>query len=357
MRVGLVLPCNIWFAPFLKIYTRALDELNIEYDTISWNRDGKENNYGLQFEFSQEYVTKNRFVKIIPYIKYTSFVKKIVKKNKYDRLIVFTSQNAIFMHRFLRKHYKGKYIVDYRDHSIEQKSILKSTFKSVLDNCYATFVSSPGFIKDLPAGYKYYISHNFNINEVRNALNNDEIVPFKKEPLNILTIGGIRNFSSNTEVVKALANKENVKMSFVGKGPASGPIGQYANENGIKNTEIIGYYDKEDEPAYVKECSFMNIYFPRIISHNSIMSNRIYLALIYKKPIIVTSNTTQAEYVEKYNVGLSIDNCDDLYGKITNFLNNEDEKQFNERCNKLLQEFMTDYNKFMSILDEFVEAK
>ena len=87
------------------------------------------------------------------------------------------------------------------------------------------------------------------------------------------------------------------------------------------------------------------------------MSNRIYLALIYKKPIIVTSNTTQAEYVEKYNVGLSIDNCDDLYGKITNFLNNEDEKQFNERCNKLLQEFMTDYNKFMSILDEFVEAK
>lgn len=355
MKIGLVLPCNIWFAPFVNIYTRALDELKIEYDIISWNRDGKDQNYGFQFEMIQEYVGKSRLTKFIPYIKFASFAKKIIKQNKYDRLIVFTSQCAIFLHRFLNKYYRNKFILDYRDLSIEQKRIFKKPFKNVLDNSFANFVSSPGFIKCLPAGYKYNISHNFNINEVRDALKNEEITPFNREMLNILTIGGIRNFESNIEVVKALANKDDVKISFVGKGPASEPIGQYAKENGIKNVDIIGYYDKEDEATYVKECSFMNIYFPTRITHSTIMSNRIYLALIYKKPMIVTSNTTQAEYVEKYNVGLSIDNCDNLYKKICDFLNNEDEKQFNERCNALLKEFLNDYNEFMTILGSFVK--
>ena len=208
MKVGLVLPCNIWFAPFVNIYTRALDELNIEYDIISWNRDGKDKNYGFQYEEPQKYVIKHRIFKFVPYIKFASFAKKIIRKNKYDRLIILTPQSGIFMHRFLKKYYKNKYILDYRDLSIEQINIFKRPFKKVLDNSFAIFVSSPGFIKCLPTGYKYNISHNFNINAVKEALNKEEVIPFNKGSINVLTIGGIRDYESNIEVVKALANKE-----------------------------------------------------------------------------------------------------------------------------------------------------
>ena len=355
MKIGLVLPCNIWFAPFVNIYTRALDELNIEYDIISWNRDGKDQNYGFQFEMTQEYVGKSRLSKFIPYIKFASFAKKIIKKNKYDRLIVLTPQSAIFMHRFLKKHYKNKYILDYRDLSIEQQSLFKRPFKNVLDNCYAIFVSSPGFIKCLPTGYKYNISHNFNINAVKEALNKEEVTPFNKESINILTIGGIRDYESNIEVVKALANKKNVNISFVGKGPASEPIKEYAKENAINNVEVLGYYDKKDEANYVNKASLLNIFYPRRISHDTAISNRFYNALIFKKPLIATSDTTQGDYVKKYNIGLSIDNCENLYERIYDFINNEDEKQFNERCNTLLKEFLNDYNEFMTILGSFVK--
>lgn len=72
----------------------------------------------------------------------------------------------------------------------------------------AIFVSSPGFIKCLPQGSNYRISHNFDIEAVRDALDKKDVIPFQAGQINVLTIGGIRDYSSNIEVVKSLANKK-----------------------------------------------------------------------------------------------------------------------------------------------------
>lgn len=36
MKVALVLPGSIWYAPYVRIYTRILNEENVDYVTISW---------------------------------------------------------------------------------------------------------------------------------------------------------------------------------------------------------------------------------------------------------------------------------------------------------------------------------
>lgn len=352
MKIALINPCNIWFAPYIKIYTNIFDNLKIKYDIISWNKDGNENNIGLQYE--KQMKDDSQLVKLFYYVKFASFVEKTIKKNKYDRLIVFTAQAAIFMHRFLEKNYKGKYIFDYRDLSIEQKKIFHNPMINVLKNSFANVVSSPGFIKCLPEDYKYYLSHNFNIDIVREALNNSTNVPFYKKELNILTIGGIRDYSSNIEVVKSLANKENVNISFVGKGPASDPIKRYALENNIKNMEVLGYYEKEDESNYIAKASFLNIFYPTIISHSTALSNRFYNALIYKKPMIVTTNSIQGDYVEKFKLGLSLENCENLYDKCIKFLETENNDEFNQRCNNLLKEFVNDYEVWYKMVYNFI---
>ena len=50
MKVGLILPGTIWYAPYVRIYTRILDENNTEYSIISWNRDGKDSKEGMTVE-------------------------------------------------------------------------------------------------------------------------------------------------------------------------------------------------------------------------------------------------------------------------------------------------------------------
>lgn len=353
MKIALIVPANIWFSPYIGIYTSVLDELKVVYDIISWNRDGNDKKVGIQYIGS---IKQNGIAKIYSYYKFISFVKNTVLKNKYDKLIVFTSQLAIFMSPFLRKYYSGKYIFDLRDLSIEQNKFLKGATSIVLSNSYANFVSSPGFIKYLPDNYTYNISHNFNIQDVYRVLD-ETVFPTisNDDSYNVLTIGGIRNYESNAILISNLANKTPFKMLFVGKGPASDLLKNYADENNVLNTEFIGYYPKEKEPEYVRQATFMNIYCPNVASHSSLMSNRFYLALLYKKPMIVTAGSTQAAYVEKYNLGLSITDCLNLDKKIIEWVQNNDYSDFCSRCNHLLNIFLEDYKRFYQLLSEFTK--
>ena len=173
----------------------------------------------------------------------------------------------------------------------------------------------------------------------------------------MLTIGGIRDFSSNIEVVKALANKDNFRIQFVGKGAAAKMIEEYAAENNIKNIEFEGYYPKEKEAGYIREASFLNIFYPRKLSHDTALSNRFYNALIYHKPMLVTTNTTQGDYVELYQLGLSLDSCDNLDFKIKRALETSDYAAFSKRCDNLLEVFLKDYEIWKAKVLEFVKGK
>ena len=117
MKLALILPCSIWFAPYVRIYEKVLIEQNVDYDLISWNRDGSDPKCGIQF-MRDVTAKRNRLWILISYIQYVNFVKKIVRKHKYDKLIVFSSQLGIFLSSFLVKNYSDRYIFDYRDLSI-----------------------------------------------------------------------------------------------------------------------------------------------------------------------------------------------------------------------------------------------
>lgn len=353
MKIGLILPGNIWFSPYVTIYTKILNDNKIEYDLISWNRDGRDLKMGYQYDDRIDN-TASRLKKLLSYIRYCSFIKKTVKRNNYDKLIVFGPQIGIFISNFLKKNYKNKYIFDYRDLSIEQNVFFKYPFIEVLKNSYVNVVSSPGFISCLPDGFDYILSHNFNIELVRQVLCDNTSITLPKDNICVLTIGGIRDYSSNIEIVKSLSNKEGFVMQFVGKGYAADLIKDYVITHNIANVEFEGYYPKEKEGGYIQNASFLNIFYPRKLSHDTALSNRFYNALIYRRPMIVTKGTTQGDYIEQYQLGLSIEDGDNLEMKIRNFLSTLNDDIFSNRCNDLLLLFMKDYNKFEGKIHDFL---
>jgi hypothetical protein len=351
-KIALLVPNNIWVSPYVSIYTRLLDSMGVEYETISWNREGREES-GIQFQYIEK--SRNQFVILWSYIKYARFLKKTIKKNGYERLVVFSPQIGLFLSSFLAKRYKGSYIFDYRDLSLEQKPIFAKRFKKVLSNSYANIISSPGFKKYLPTGFDYLISHNFNVDIVKKAIV-EEAQPYEGEDTLVLTIGALRT-DRNIEVMDALGNVPNIKLSFVGKGVSAGYLENYAKSKGYKNIVFTGFYKKEDEPDIIKNCTLINIVYPLIPSHISALSNRFYNSLIYKRPMIVTRNTAQGDYAQQYEVGLVVNDCNHLKDQIDEFRNNFDFQTYSKRCNTLLEEFLNEHQVFEDCVNCFCMAK
>lgn len=353
MKIGLIVPGNLWFSPYVNIYTNILIQNNIEYEIISWNRDGTDKPNGTAFNLNINQL--KRFQKFVPFIKYLSFIKSTIRKNKYDKLIVFGPQIALLLYPFLKKEYNNNFILDYRDLSIDQLPIFKIIFKKVLKISSLNVISSIGFKKYLPEE-NYLISHNISSDLLMNKRAETEENSLKSDDINVLTIGSIRDYEANLEVVKALANKDNIKLYFVGKGDASSLLEKYTIEHNIENIFFHGFYKKEEEEHYIEKATFLNIYYPKIKSHSSALSNRFYNSLIYNRPMIVTSSSIQGDFVEQYNLGVSVDNCNNLENKLRKFQLEFNEIQFNNSAGKLLTDFKTDYDIFQAEVLSFFKS-
>lgn len=350
-KLALIIPNNIWVSPYLSIYTRILDKFGVEYDTISWNRDGKDES-GIQFQYKEK--SRNIIAILWSYFRYASFLKKTIKNNGYEKLIVFTPQVGLFLSSFLVKHYKGSYIFDYRDLSLEQRTVFRNRFRTVLANSFANVISSPGFKRYLPNDFDYIISHNFNVDIVRATVKNSTYNAYNREDYTILTIGALRP-DMNYEVIDALGNVEGFKLSFVGKGIAAEALEKYVKDKGYKNISFSGYYKKEEEPYFFKENEFVNIVYPLIPSHVSALSNRFYNSLIYKRPMIVTRGTTQGDFAQQYGLGLVIDNCKDLARSIIEYRERLDYDHYINQCNLLLNQFIEEDNIFEQKVKSFAK--
>lgn len=352
MKIGLILPGTIWYAPYVRIYTRILQDNNVEYEIISWNRDGKDAKEGIQYE--ENIHVNNGSASFSSYRRYIAFIKKVVKENDFDRLIVFGPQMTCLLSTFLLRKFKGRFLIDYRDLSIEQKPGFRQLFALMTKMSYANVVSSPGFIRCLPKR-DYFLSHNFDVNAVRKNIGLRSAMGFgSSDNIDILTIGGIRDYSSNVEVVKALANDKNFSIRFIGRGGGATLLAAYAEEHGVNNVSFKGFYQKHEEVGYIQSSTFMNIFYPRVITHDTALSNRFYNSLIYRKPMIVTKDTIQGNYAEKYNVGVALADCSNLKNALQNFML-QDYNAYAERCDNLLQEFLNDQEQFEKLICRFIK--
>lgn len=344
MKLGLLLPTNIYFCPYVKIYTDVLDKNNIQYDIIYPDKRG------LKEEAAYRYTRKiddkaNKIAKLLYYWDYSRFLRKTIKKEQYDKLIVFGPQVAIFLKPFLKKHYENKFILDYRDLSIEQN--FKGIYGELMELAALHIVSSPGFIKCLPNVCDSVLSHNLDINILKQAINdNDLSYTINNKEINVLTIGGIRDYEQNAAIIEALGNRENFLVSFVGRGIDAPRLEAFAKKGNYKNVIFSGYYDKKDESSIINKSTMMNIFYPRKLSHDTALSNRFYNSIFFRKPMITTADTIQGEYTKNYKLGLAITDTTNLAEEITTYLNTFDKEEYEENRKKLLKDFYSDYQLF-----------
>lgn len=350
-------------SPYIMSYMEVLEQNNIPYDLLFWNRhlDSTELLPG-------NYIPYNRFTdnkypfwkKVIKINGFARFVKKHLATNEYCYVVVFTIANAVFMSSVLRKRYKRRYVFDIRDHSPLCKiGIIQRIIDRLVENSSFSVVSSAGFLHWLPKGdkYRYIVAHNTTMGMIDKYIErNNAITPnITKDVLSILTIGQIRDYNANVKLMEALKKEKLIRMVYAGYGLASDDLIKYAKEHHVDNVNFTGRYKKSEEESIVMEHHMINGFMNRDINSDSLMSNRFYLSVLMRKPLIVRKGSYQAELVERYGLGVVLDEVDNFVDRIIKWWQDFDGIKYEQGCRDFLESVRLDTQKFEQQLLQLYE--
>lgn len=349
MKIALVLPNNLFSAPYLQYYTRLLDDNSISYDIINWDRAGKNEPDCISYQSKEQ--SRKAWALLLQFLKFRKFVKSKMAEENYDKVVVFTCQIAILLSGVLIKQFKGNYILDIRDYS-KVIPVFKSRFNKVLKHAQLICISSQGFRSWLPEKLSYIISHNISSDRLQEK--NTKRLFFQNQKINVDTIGALRDPESNGKIVDALKNNAGFHMKFIGDGYALPFLKKQAEEENISNIHFHGYYNKEDEFELLKTTDFINIVVGNDFLSKSLTSNRLYLCALLHIPAIVNHETEQSRIIKKYGFGVVVNNYQKLSEVLLNYRKTFNEQIFISNCNKFLNDVKNDQLIFESrVLDFF----
>ncbi|RNC88693.1 MAG: hypothetical protein ED555_13785 [Allomuricauda sp.] len=356
LKVALVFPNNLYTSPYLPYYTQLLDKENVAYDIISWNRNDRVEQGTVAFTLKNKKGPK--VLRILDYFKFRKFALRELEKNNYDKVIVFTCQLGIYLQGYLKKNFPKKYILDIRDYS-PMVPYFKNKIGKLIEHAHWVSLSSNGFKSWLPTGSRYMLSHNVNIELVEEALQTEEVKNplFLKKAILVDTIGQIKDFPSDAEVVMVLGNDARFQLNFIGFGPTSAKLEEFAIKEKIKNVDFSGPYKKEEEKNLLKETDLINILISNNTFNNQVLSNRLYLSALLKIPCMVNDYTVeQQKIIDHFKFGIVIKDYEQIPDEILRFKEQYNPEKFKEACTTFLKEVRKDYELFESNLRTFIGA-
>ena len=142
-RIGLIIPANIKYSPYVKNYISELEATCTDYHIISWNKKGIPEEVDYSFDFTVD--DHNRFKILVGHLMFAQRCRKYIRRNHIEKLIIFTVAPSFFLGNRLLKKYSNRYIIDIRDDSPFIR-VAGKRFVGKCRNAYNVVVSSPKYI-------------------------------------------------------------------------------------------------------------------------------------------------------------------------------------------------------------------
>ncbi len=347
MKIALIGDSNIIFMPYHNNYTTILDNAGIRYTRITWDRFQYDDEPS-DIKFQDSKIGHQR--SFVDYLKYVKFVKRALLKENYDRIIVFGIPIGFFMGRFLKRRFKGRYIIDIRDH---HKLLNYVKLNSIICRAAYVVISSPQYMKWLPKSERYLINHNTKLEGLEGLF---DYKPTQDSVIRISYIGATRDYDINIKLIHALLNMKNFQVNFHGAGEIDGDISNYLNDNKVENVLMTGKYFRDEEPNLYLSSDFINVLrFNNGINNRTALPNRLYSSAYYGKPMLAFRGTYLDQIISKYNLGLVIDSFEDLNHQIHLYLKNFNVTEYDQGRKQYLSHVIEENKIFKEKLIEFCQ--
>lgn len=318
MRVAVLLYQNMRHAPFLKFYENLFQKVeNVEYDVIYLDRHPELNEPNDEHHIPISWVGKddhNVISKVLTSATYPSKARKVLNAKNYDFIFALTTMPGVFLANYLIRNYADKYLLDIRDYTKEHIRGYYKTEKRVVQNAAINVISSPDYTSFLPEA-EYHVCHNLNIPEA-------EICPevFKKslsDRIVIAYVGNIQYVDYCMRLIKLVETDDRFEFHFYG--PEGGTLEVTSYVNGLKNPRISmkGRFKPEEKEMIFSQS---NLIFNCYGNDNNIVkyaiSNKYYDAAYYRRPLIVSPNTTMSRLAGEFAFPIDLkkaESLDELY--------------------------------------------
>ena len=353
-KICIVTPRSINDSPCLEKYREIIKE---PFDIICWEKGGEEESCGAKKTFRYTGfvpVEGGKLSKIKHYFLFTMFAKKHIKKNNYEKLIIYPTHMSWLLLDLLKHKYNKKYILDIRDYAGEKKTAIRKLTSIAVHHAGLCTITSPSYKAFLPNDVKYVVSHNlqpidseiiYNYRKRNNNINHPIILSF---------IGTVRFLEQQKKLLKVFANDPRFIIKYIGRG--SEALRDYCIQNNIKNVQLIGQFNRSELGRYYLETDMaINVYGNNDPALIYALSNKLYSAALMGMPIVCSPSTFTEKIVKKYNFGCSIDlndpNCTD---KLYQYYHGLDKEELIKGCNKFITKVCNDEKKYSKAVRDFI---
>lgn len=332
MDVLIISADNIYLTPYIKFYIRLLEQNNLSYKVIYWDKNNNEIIDKKNYERFTFFSTK-RGTKVFGYLKFRKKLRKELKLGNYKFVIPLHTIIGFLIGKILINKYNKRYTYDVRDYSYEKYKIYRDIQKKLVNNSAINIISSAGYKKFLPKTANYYIKNNIP------TVNNVEIIHKQRkanEVINISYIGLIRFMEQNKKILLFFKNDERFHLNFIGTNAKK--LEDFCKSNEIKNVTLIDTFSPNETLNYYNNTDLiMNIYGNNTPLLDYALSNKLYYSAILNKPILVSDNTYMEKITKKYHLGMTmyLEDKNEL-NHLFNYVNTYDRKEFKNNSDKFL---------------------
>lgn len=290
MKVGIIAANQIRYSPYIFFYTRILDDMGIGHELIIPRRgSGSSEGYDGVCHVLPWVSAPHP---AISYMRYAHAVTRLVRRQGYDALIVLTSPNAVFLAMWLKRHYPGRYIVDIRDYSHENIPPYYLLEKLSVRNSLMNVISSPRFSSFLPQA-EYHVCHNFSMNDYTRIHASFQRA---QEPITIGYVGALSYVEQCKRLMELVSRDRRFRMDFYGTSSSEAELKAYADALASSSITFHGGYTAPQKSGIIGQVDILfNAYGNGCPLLDCALSNKLYDALIFRKPIITCPDTAMTD--------------------------------------------------------------
>lgn len=356
-KICILSSVNLKHMSLITLYTQYLDQNNITYDIIYVDKYNEiesntaEHVYRFKMEVNREW---SLWKKLRQYFKFKLYAEKILRKNKYDFIIVWNSFTALMFYNILTFKYKGRYSFNIRDYAKEKNKMIFKMMRRLTVNSAFNTISSEKFKTFLP-DEKYITLHSINTEVTKGILKNEKLHE-KTSPIKITFIGYVRFFNQDIQMIESLKNDSRFLLQYIGEG--SQVLKNYAEKNGIYNIHTLGRFDVKETSNFINHADIINnVYGTNTPGLKSAISIKFYYSLYREIPILVSKGTYMEEVATE--AGNSITIADNNFEDMGNYLyekyNDINQVQMKSKIHNYIEKIEGNNKLFNEYLEKYIK--
>ncbi len=360
MKILLLGFTKMKFMPYANFYLQNIDTQKNEVHLLYWNRDLQDEDlsrYGdihlIQFCRYQE-DSVPRIMKLRSFYAYRRFALKIIKAGNYDFIISLHTLPGLLVLDKLKKQFRKRYILDYRDSTFEEKnSVFAKMVKELASCARLVFTSSDAYRDYLPKDGSVEIITSHNV--LTDSLHHRDYVKIPSDKIRIAFWGLLRHTALNKKIISALCNDARFELHYYGREQGTGSqLREHSRNIGATNVFFHGEYTPEERYDFAENTDLIhNIYLDTNMLRA--MGNKYYDGIIFRIPQLCYPGSFMGTLISEKGLG-TLANPDDLEfaDKIFDYYRSYDRDAFRAACDKEVERVVVEYDNGRNLIKEIL---